>query len=455
VTPLFAILIAYAIALIVLGVWIGRRVRGSDEFFVGGRALGAGLIFATFLAPNIGAGSTVGATALAYHQGMAAWWWNGSAGLGSLVLAFWIGPRIWREATRLKLLTVGDFLEHHFGRRVRALAAVIIWMGSLFILCAQLDGAAAVLTIAGGLSHTTGCLVGALVMTAYFVAGGLHAAARVNGIQLLVKLGGFAIATPIVIAAAGGWGTISTLQPVGLGFWRGSSATAGWPLLFLLGPAFFLSPGLLQKAFGARDERSLTRGIALNGLALVGFAIVPVLLGLSARAMYPGLADADVALTVLNDTPLAVGGLALAAVFSAELSAADAVLFMLSTSGARDLYKGLINPDATDRELLRAALIMAIVGGTVGFALTFVYTSVVSALTWFYSLMIVTLFAPILGGLFFPSAGRWAAFAAMVVGVATLLVTSLVTGGAGYGWVSPSFLGLVSSGLTYLVLAVL
>jgi SSS family solute:Na+ symporter len=162
-----------------------------------------------------------------------------------------------------------------------------------------------------------------------------------------------------------------------------------------------------------------------------------------------------VALTVLNDTPLAVGGLALAAVFSAELSAADAVLFMLSTSGARDLYKGLINPDATDRELLRAARIMAIVGGTVGFALTFVYTSVVSALTWFYSLMIVTLFAPILGGLFFPSAGRWAAFAAMVVGVATLLVTSLVTGGAGYGWVSPSFLGLVSSGLTYLVLAVL
>jgi len=40
-----------------------------------------------------------------------------------------VGPRIWREAKRLNLLTVGDFLEHHFGRQVRGLAAVIIWAG--------------------------------------------------------------------------------------------------------------------------------------------------------------------------------------------------------------------------------------------------------------------------------------------------------------------------------------
>ena len=115
-TPLLGVLIAYAVGLILLGVWIGRRVRKSADFFVGGRSLGPGLIFATFLAANIGAGSTVGATGNAYHQGFAAWWWNGSAGLGSLVLAFWIGPRIWREAKRLNFLTVGDFLEHHFGR---------------------------------------------------------------------------------------------------------------------------------------------------------------------------------------------------------------------------------------------------------------------------------------------------------------------------------------------------
>jgi SSS family solute:Na+ symporter len=454
-TPLLAVLIGYAIALILIGLWIGRRVSRSADFFVGNRSLGMGLLFATFLAPNIGAGSTVGATALAYHQGISAWWWNGSAGIGSLVLAFWVGPKIWREATRLKLLTVGDFLEHHFGPTVRGLAALIIWLGSLLVLCAQLDGVAAVLNIAGGVSHGVGCLIGATVMTAYFAAGGITSAARVNSVQLVVKLAGFALATPLVIAAAGGWDTVMAFNPPGVTFWRGSIETSGWPRLFLLGPAFFLSPGLLQKAFAARDERSLTRGVALNGLALMAFAFIPVALGLSARALHPGLADADIALTVLKNVPIIIGGLALAAVFSAELSAADAVLFMLSTSASQDLYRGFVRPSASDADLVSVARWSAFVGGLVGFGLTFVYPSVLDALTGFYSVLVVSLFAPILGGLYLPRGGRWGALAAMLMGITTLAVTTLSTGGAGYGWAAPHFLGLVASGVTYIIFAAL
>ncbi len=452
-TPLLGVLIGYAVGLILVGVWIGRRVRGSTEFFVGNRALGPALVFATFLAPNIGAGSTVGATAHAYHQGMAAWWWNGSAGLGSLVLAFWVGPRIWREATRLNLLTVGDFLEHRFGRSVRGLAALIIWLGSLLVLCAQLDGVAAVLNIAAGLPHTTGCLIGATVMTAYFAAGGIASAARVNSIQLFVKLAGFALATPLVIAAAGGWDALSGFNPPGASFWRGTEASAGWPKLFLVGPAFFLSPGLLQKAFAARDERALTIGVGLNGVALMAFAFIPVALGLAARGLHPTLGDADIALTVLTTAPLVIGGLALAAVFSAELSAADAVLFMLSTSASQDLYRSFVRPSASDADLLKVARWSALVGGLVGFGLTFVYTEVLEALTGFYSVLVVGLFAPILGGLYLPRGGRWGALAAMLMGITTLGVTTLSTGGAGYGWAAPHFLGLVASGVTYLIFA--
>jgi len=455
VTPLLAVLVAYAIALILIGLWIGRRVRQSADFFVGNRSLGMGLVFATFLAPNIGAGSTVGATALAYHQGLSAWWWNGSAGLGSLILAFWVGPKIWREATRLQLLTVGDFLEHHFGHTVRGLAALIIWLGSLLVLCAQLDGVAAVLNIAGGVPHGTGCLIGATVMTAYFAAGGITSAARVNSVQLFVKLLGFAAATPLVIAAAGGWDTVMAFNPPGVTFWRGSLATAGWPRLFLLGPAFFLSPALLQKAFAARDERALTRGVALNGVALMAFGFIPVALGLSARALHPGLADADIALTVLKNVPLIIGGLALAAVFSAELSAADAVLFMLSTSASQDLYRGFVRPSASDTDLVTVARWSAIIGGLVGFGLTFIFPAVLDALTGFYSVLVVSLFAPILGGLYLPRGGRWGALAAMLMGITTLAVTTLSTGGAGYGWAAPHFLGLIASGVTYLIFAAL
>ena len=445
-TPLVASLIAYSIGLIALGLWMGRRVRDSQDFFVASRSLGPGLIFSTFLAANIGAGSTVGATGYAYTDGLAAWWWNGSAGLGSLVLAIWVGPRIWREANRLGLVTVGDFLERHFGRRA-GLAALIIWFGSFAILCV---GSAARAVPSAWRASDGHRRVPRRPSPPRNRRQRAHERASVNRIQLVIILLGFAIAAPMVSNAAGGFAATTG----NTSFWHGERV--GWQTMLLLGPAFFLSPGLLQKAFGARDERAVRIGVGVNGVALLLFAWLPVALGLAARVLHPGLARPEMALPAVlaANVPTSVGAFALAAVFSAELSTADAVLFMLATSGARDFYRGFIRTSASDTEVLRVARILAVVGCLVGYSLTFVFDSVVSALTMFYSVMIGTLFAPILGGLFLPHAGRWSALASMLVGVATLITTHVATGGAGYVWVTPSFLGLIASGVTYLILAV-
>ena len=64
------------------------------------------------------------------------------------------------------------------------------------------------------------------------------------------------------------------------------------------------------------------------------------------------------------------------------------------------------------------------------------------------------LFAPLLGGLFLPRGGRWAALTSMLVGITTLLVVRLATHNLGYGWASPTAFGLLASGVAYLVLAI-
>src|SRR6266545_3240609 len=106
-----ALLIAYCVVIMGMGLYVGRRTKTKGDFFVAGRTLGPGLLFATMVAANIGAGSTVGASGLGYRDGLSAWWWVGSAAMGSLVLAFAIGPRVWRIARDRDLRTVGDFLE--------------------------------------------------------------------------------------------------------------------------------------------------------------------------------------------------------------------------------------------------------------------------------------------------------------------------------------------------------
>ena len=92
------VLLTYASVLMGFGLWLGARVQRASDFFVAGRRLSPFLLFATMLAANIGAGSTVNAAALGYRDGLSAWWWVGSAGLGSIVLAVWIGPKIRRLA---------------------------------------------------------------------------------------------------------------------------------------------------------------------------------------------------------------------------------------------------------------------------------------------------------------------------------------------------------------------
>ena len=451
-TVSFILLIAYAALFVALGLWIGRRARASD-FFVAGRGFGPGLIFSTFLAANIGASSTVGATSLGFSEGLSAWWWNGSAGIGSLILAFSVGPRMWREAMVHRDLTLGDFLDRKYGRAMRGLVATLVWLGTLTILAAQLLGVAAVLNVAGGFSIFSGCVLGALVTVSYFVAGGLLSSAWVNLVQLVVILIGFGIAVPYATAYAGGWHAMTASGGASTDLWSSTGPGSGWRLMFLLAPAFIVSPGLIQKAYGARDERAVRRGIAWNGVALLIFASAPAAIGLAARTVYPSLERPDLALpTILSAAlPPSIGVVALAAVFSAEVSSADAVLFMLATSASRDLYRGFIRPEATDTDVLRVARIAAIVGSVCGVAVAMVYGSVRAAVSVFYAILTVTLFVPVVGGLYVRDAGRREGLASVLAGVPVLALTHVFTSGRGYGVFSPSLAGVVASAVGFVV----
>jgi solute:Na+ symporter, SSS family len=450
-TPFVILLAIWCVAQVALGLWIARRVRNSADFFVAGRSLSAGAIFSTFLAANIGAGSTVAATALGYREGYAGWWWNGSAGLGTLVLAFWVGPRLWRVAREHNLYTVGDYLALRYNERVRGIAALLIWLGSFSILSGQLIGCAIILQVLVGWPQWAGALAATLIVTAYFSAGGLLSSAWVNRIQDFVVVAGFAIAVPLAIALVGGWDALQSANSQRLNFWNGRAPGTGWTMLILLGPSFFLSPGLIQRAFAARDEQALRKGVAWSGVALMLFAFLPMLLGMAAYAQFPGLEKTEQALPRLMTSivPLWVGALALTAVFAAEISSADAVLFMLSTSGAQDLYRRFLHPDATDDQVLSVARRIAVFAGVIGYALTLVLGTVLSALGLFYSILTVSLFVPILATLLFREPSSRAAYASIATGISSLLLIQWMTEGRGYGWATPVFLALLISAAAF------
>jgi SSS family solute:Na+ symporter len=124
---------------------------------------------------------------------LSAWWWVGSAAIGSGILALTVGPKIWQIAKEHNLYTVGDYFEFRYNRSARGVMALLLWFGSLSILAGQLIAVAWILNVVAGVSKPVGCSIAAVVITTYFTLGGLHATARVNVLQLTVKIAGFVV----------------------------------------------------------------------------------------------------------------------------------------------------------------------------------------------------------------------------------------------------------------------
>jgi SSS family solute:Na+ symporter len=269
----------------------------------------------------------------------------------------------------------------------------------------------------------------------------------VNLVQLVVLLAGFALALPLAIDRAGGWAAIVAATPAAGGYWSFMSGGAsGWAYLALLGPAFVVSPGLLQKIYGARDDRTVRVGVAAQAVVLLVFAFIPPVLGMVARALYPGLPNNELALPtlLLRGLPPLVGTLGLAAVVSAEVSTADAILFMLATSLSQDLYRRFLRPQATDTQVLKVARLAAVGGGALGVGMAIVAPTVIGVLSVFYSLLSVSLFVPVVAGLYGRRAETPEALAAIAAGIAGLGAAQLAAKG-GLAVLPPVVTGLVAA----------
>ncbi len=451
--PFLLTLVAYSLVLILAGFFLARNTRGASDFFVASRRLGPGLLFSTLLAANIGSGSTVGAAGLGYRLGLSGWWWVGSAGIGSLLLAFTVGPKIRDLAQTNRFLTVGDFLEYRYNRTVRGVVAGLLWFGTLSILAGQLIAIATILAVVAETPKWLGCLLGGVVVIAYFTAGGLKGTAWINLLQLVVKGLGFFLSVPLALAFCGGWDVIRERILAGGAHGQeyfsltGIGASGILVYLLPLVPAFVVSPGLLQKIYGARDSKAVRLGVAAQGATLLAYSFLPVALGMAAAASFPGLSNPERALpTVMTEMlPFWLGALLLASVFSAELSSADAVLFMMATSMSRDLYQGFWNPLADEDRLLAISRLASIISGAIGVGLAILLPSVISALVIFYSLMTVSLAVPLVFGIYRRYPGTRSCLAAIAAGTVTTGLTLLLTAGEGVGAVPPTGLGILAS----------
>src|SRR5258708_5559003 len=110
-----------------------------------------------------------------------------------------------------------------------------------------------------------------------------------------------------------------------------------------------------------------------------------------------------------------------------------------------------LNPKVEDRRLLSVSRMAAVISGAMGIMLAVLLPSVIAAVKIFYGLLAVSLFAPVVLGLYWKGATSRAALASIAGAVGVTLAVSQFTRGEGVWLLSPQAIGI---GAAFVILVV-
>ncbi len=393
------ILIAYLASTLVLGLWLARRNRGEDDYFVAGRRLSGWLAGASMAATTFSIDTPLYVAGIVGTRGLAANWEWWGFGLAHVAMAVVFAP-LWR---RSGVLTDAAFTELRYGgaaaawlRGIKAFLLALpvncIGIGYAFLAMRKVVGALGIVSdqpipAAGGLSDTLLLLiiVAALVL-AYTVAGGLWAVVITDFIQLILALLGAAAVAWAAVHAAGGMGSLlEQLEALGRpevlsivpwrwddnGFnWIGGAGISVSTFLAYLTVqwwSFRRSDGggeFIQRMLATRNEQEAR--LAGWVFLVVNYLVrswLWVLVALAALVLLPDQADWELSYPALavQFLPPVVLGLVVVSLVAAFMSTVSTSVNWGASYLTHDLYQRFLRPDASQRELLLVGQLMSVI----------------------------------------------------------------------------------------------
>lgn len=444
----WALVVIFSVLWIALGVSWGRKGKGdADDYMLAGRNIGLALSTATLMASWVTGNTTLLAPEFGYRNGLWGMFSYALAGLGLILFA--------PLALRIKQLmpagrTSGDFFRLRYGRAAWWVFMVITAIYTLGFLMTQAMGAGILLEALSGFDYRLGMVVVIGVSTIYTLYGGMRAVVGTDFIQsllimvLLVVVAVLAFRqfpVPEVHRAlvASHPGRLNLLLPAGL--------LIAWnSALFSMGEVFHNNIWW-SRVFASRPS-VVFRSFVFGGLAWMTVPVVTGSIGLVALAQAIELPQVNMVFPVVASQLLGAGGAAMVfvVVFASLTSTLDSLLASTADLVAEDVVFKLLNPQLSDAELKRATRLVVIGLGVVTLALSWPRLDSLASVLFFTGALVASTIWPVAYGLYWRSANRIAAIAAMVAGSACGLLA--------YTLIAPYCAALISAAVSALVMAV-
>ena len=200
------IIILYFVGLVGIGVLASKKIKNSADFLVAGRNLGF-WTFTLLVVSSICSGMTIlGVAGLGYATGWPSIWEQIFVPLCAAVCILFFGTKIHAVAAKTGYVTVQDYFAHRFysPKGIRGTSAIIGILISIIYLVGQYISISMVLSWLFDIPYQWALIIGAVIVMAYTILGGLYAVGMASLVQGIMILAGVLLVGPAVIAAAGG-----------------------------------------------------------------------------------------------------------------------------------------------------------------------------------------------------------------------------------------------------------
>jgi SSS family solute:Na+ symporter len=383
--------VVYLLAMLIISAW-GTRLRGLEDFHLGGRNIRTILLTGTFCATIVGASSTIGMAGLGFLKGLPGAWWMLSGTIGMLVLSFLLAEKIRSKG----FYTLPELVGSFYGEKVRCAASLLIvvsWMG---VIAVQISAAGKVLSAIFGGDGTTFMIVCSLVFILYTAHGGQSSVIRTDLVQFLIIITGMVVLFFTALNFEG-WGPISSQS------FPTSAQMGGWEVLSMIivvGSAYLVGPDMYSRLLSASSPRDAKNSALFAAIILMPLAFVITSLGVFSRSIHPASPPEEAILSLMTGllSPEMVG-LVAAALLAAFMSSADTSLMTVTSILTFDIYK-MAKPNASAAHLMNVSRIAVVLIGSSALLLAISLPGIIKTLLIAYTVFTSGLLLPTVAGFY-------------------------------------------------------
>lgn len=373
----FLIVCAAVILLFVISYIFGRREKDTNDFFLGGRKIPPLAACLSFVATELSALTIIGVPATAYSENWGYLQFFLGFSAAKIAAAFLFIPVFYKY----NCTSIYEFLRYRFGPETQ-------YAGSFFFLITRLIAAGVRLYAAClGIGIIMGwnlpqTLLAFTVVSIIFIAfGGIKAVVWTGAYQTIIFFSaGVALLIYIFLHIQGGlsaiWQTAGNAGRLNifkfdLNLNDATTFWAGFANSFFIGLAVFgTDMELVQRLLTVKTRKESQKTIIMTILAVLPVICVYLGIGTLLYVFFyqnPNMPGPDKAKEVIsyftaNFLPVGLKGLILSAIILASI---DSPLSSLSSSFVTDIYRPLINKNATEKHYLFISRVGVIMFGLI------------------------------------------------------------------------------------------